>query len=42
MVQRYVAERRATKDPKPLFLVFHGGSGGGCSDRSQCSYEWVR
>jgi len=25
--QNYVAEKMGSKDPKPVFLVFHGGSG---------------
>lgn len=25
--QKYVAEKEGTKDEKPVFLVFHGGSG---------------
>jgi fructose-bisphosphate aldolase class II len=41
--QQFVAEKTGSKDPKPVFLVFHGGSGSSVDDfREAISYGVVK
>jgi len=41
--QKYVAEKLGTKEPKPVFLVFHGGSGSSKQEFSEAiSYGVVK
>ena len=41
--QQYVKEKTGAKDDKPVFLVFHGGSGSGVKDfQDAISYGVVK
>lgn len=41
--QQYVKEKTGSKDDKPVFLVFHGGSGSGVKDfQDAISYGVVK